>query len=145
MPWCLLTRAYIVLSLLVRQIRKNNCQHHHRQHHCLPSYHHSYLIPFFTHLAIIVSIVKSTGIIWGVLSYMHIIRLLDGWNEMKRQTLLMITIIIILTRSYAALWAADLDWIVGPGYSLGRHTQGNQKRHWRTRGHNWPLRGAGQE
>ena len=23
------------------------------------------------------------------------------------------------TRSYAALWAADLDWIVGPGYSLG--------------------------
>ena len=25
-----------------------------------------------------------------------------------------------LTRSYAALRAADLDWIVGPGYSLGR-------------------------
>ena len=24
------------------------------------------------------------------------------------------------TRSYAALRAADLDWIVGPGYSLGR-------------------------
>ena len=24
-----------------------------------------------------------------------------------------------LTRSYAALWAADLDWIVGPGYSSG--------------------------
>ena len=23
------------------------------------------------------------------------------------------------TRSYAALQAADLDWIVGPGYSLG--------------------------
>ena len=23
------------------------------------------------------------------------------------------------TRSYAALRAADLDWIVGPGYSLG--------------------------
>jgi len=23
------------------------------------------------------------------------------------------------TRSYAALWAADLEWIVGPGYSLG--------------------------
>ena len=27
--------------------------------------------------------------------------------------------IFYLTRSYAALRAADLDWIVGPGYSLG--------------------------
>ena len=27
-------------------------------------------------------------------------------------------IIIIITRSYAALQAADLDWIVGPGYSF---------------------------
>ena len=34
----------------------------------------------------------------------------------------MITIIIILTRSYAALWAADLEGIVGPGYSLGGYT-----------------------
>ena len=25
------------------------------------------------------------------------------------------------TRSYAALRAADLDWIIGPGYSLGRY------------------------
>ena len=30
-----------------------------------------------------------------------------------------IMIIIIITRSYAALRAADLDWIVGPGYSPG--------------------------
>ena len=28
--------------------------------------------------------------------------------------------IFYTTRSYAALRAADLDWIVGPGYSLGR-------------------------
>ena len=28
-------------------------------------------------------------------------------------------ITIIITRSYAALRAADLDWIVGPKYSLG--------------------------
>ena len=28
-------------------------------------------------------------------------------------------IIIRFTRSYATLRAADLDWIVGPGYSLG--------------------------
>ena len=25
----------------------------------------------------------------------------------------------LYTRSYAALLAADLEWIVGPGYSLG--------------------------
>ena len=57
---------------------------------------------------------------------MHIIRLLDGWNEKKRQTLLMITIIIILTRSYAALWAADLDWIVFYQiyYVLSNHNRG---------------------
>ena len=30
-----------------------------------------------------------------------------------------IIIIIIITRSYATLRAADLDWIVGPGYSPG--------------------------
>ena len=29
-------------------------------------------------------------------------------------------VIFLGTRSYAALRAADLDWIVGPGYSLGR-------------------------
>ena len=29
-------------------------------------------------------------------------------------------IFLLKTRSYAALRAADLDWIVGPGYSLGR-------------------------
>ena len=29
--------------------------------------------------------------------------------------------ILIHTRSYAALQAADLDWIIGPGYSLGRY------------------------
>ena len=36
--------------------------------------------------------------------------------------LLLISILfIIITRSYAALRAADLEWIVGPGYSLGRY------------------------
>ena len=33
---------------------------------------------------------------------------------------------IYLTRSYAALRAADLDWIVGPGYSLGRVNSGEK-------------------
>ena len=31
-----------------------------------------------------------------------------------------------ITRSYAALRAADLDWIVGPGYSLGRVHSGEK-------------------
>ena len=43
-----------------------------------------------------------------------------------------------VTRSCAALRAADLDWIVGPGY---RH----RHKTWQTRGHNWHGRGAGQE
>ena len=34
--------------------------------------------------------------------------------------------IFIITRSYAALRAADLDWIVGPGYSLGRVHSGEK-------------------
>ena len=46
--------------------------------------------------------------------------------------MIMIIIIIMImmvmyTRSYAALRAADLDWIVRPVYSLGRVH--NQKRH----------------
>ena len=32
------------------------------------------------------------------------------------------------TRSYAALRAADLDWIVWPGYSLGRYILGCSQR-----------------
>ena len=32
-----------------------------------------------------------------------------------------VSIIIIITRSYAAPRAADLEWIVGPGYSLEKH------------------------
>ena len=36
-------------------------------------------------------------------------------------------IIITITRSYAALRAADLEWIVGPGYSLGGYTM--EKHH----------------
>ena len=35
-------------------------------------------------------------------------------------------LIVFCTRSYAALRAADLDWIVGPGYSLGRVHSGEK-------------------
>ena len=34
---------------------------------------------------------------------------------------------IITTRSCAALWAADLDWIVGPEYSLGGYIFGDSQ------------------
>ena len=43
--------------------------------------------------------------------------------------------IISLTRSYAALRAADLDWIVGPGYSLGRGHSGEKT--WKTNLEPW--------
>ena len=52
------------------------------------------------------------------------------------------------TRSCAALRAADLDWIVGPEYSLGGYIFGDSqllRRRSVTRSHNWPGRGAGQE
>ena len=35
---------------------------------------------------------------------------------------------IMKTRSYAALRAADLDWIIGPGYSLGGYILGCSQR-----------------
>ena len=34
--------------------------------------------------------------------------------------IIIVFIAIMITRSYAALQAADLDWIVRPGYKLGR-------------------------
>ena len=55
-------------------------------------------------------------------------------------------LIVFCTRSYAALRAADLDWIIGPGYSSGGYILGEnhekptwnhekpgitEKRHWR--------------
>ena len=43
-------------------------------------------------------------------------------EEMQRER----GFVIIYTRSYAALRAADLDWIVGPGYSLGRVHSGEK-------------------
>ena len=61
--------------------------------------------------------------------------------------------IVWMTRSYAALRAADLDWIIGPGYSSGGYIFGGKPwktnlEPWKTRnngktsltqGHNWPL------
>ena len=43
-------------------------------------------------------------------------------------------IIINITRFYAALRAADLDWIVGPEHSLGRKEEGRNKQKRDTRG-----------
>ena len=45
---------------------------------------------------------------------------------------------ITFTRSWAALRAADLDWIVGPGYSLGRYIlEKNHEKPWRTNLEPW--------
>ena len=44
-------------------------------------------------------------------------------------------LLFFLTRSYAALRAADLDWIVGPGYSLGRVNSGEKP--WKTNLEPW--------
>ena len=45
------------------------------------------------------------------------------------------------TRSYAALRAADLDWIVGPGYSLGQYILGknHEKPTWNHENHEKPT------
>ena len=67
--------------------------------------------------------------------------------------------LFVYTRSSAALRAADLDWIVGPEYSLGGYIFGDsqlwtgeggqgrnkQKRYLLMRGHKWPGRGVEQE
>ena len=44
-----------------------------------------------------------------------------------------------ITRSYAALRAADLDWIVGPGYSSGRYILGknHEKPTWNREKPTW--------
>ena len=46
---------------------------------------------------------------------------------------------LLYTRSYAALRAADLDWIVGPGYSLGRYILGknHEKPTWNSEKPTW--------
>ena len=48
---------------------------------------------------------------------MHGIRMLVSQIDMTITFTTTIIINIIITRSYAALRAVDLDWIVGPGYS----------------------------
>ena len=59
-----------------------------------------------------------------------IVAILQPWKYLNNQNIaitikmimfiiIIIVLVIIKTRSYAALRAADLDWIVGPGYSLG--------------------------
>ena len=40
----------------------------------------------------------------------------DGSIEMV--TMINAALLVYVTRSYAALRATDLDWIIGPGYSL---------------------------
>ena len=43
-------------------------------------------------------------------------------------SIILVVILIMTTRSYAALRAADLDWIVGPEYSSGMYILGFSQR-----------------
>ena len=45
----------------------------------------------------------------------------NGGESTLKCTDISCSVFFIITRSYAALRAADLDWIVGPGYSSGRY------------------------
>ena len=48
---------------------------------------------------------------------------------MTKTTMMIITMTsITITRSYAALWAADLDWIVRPGYSSVGYILGENRK-----------------
>ena len=51
---------------------------------------------------------------------------------LRKLTEMVVMIVIMVTRSYAALRAADLDWIVGPGYSLGGNIlkKNHEKQTW---------------
>ena len=55
---------------------------------------------------------------------------MDPYQTIQRLNKASDLVIIIITRSYAALWAADLDWIIGPGYSLGGYIleKNNEKK-----------------
>ena len=57
----------------------------------------------------------------------------EVWLIQRNLMMLYLSVHVYLfmyTRSYAALRAADLDWIVGPGYSLGRVHSGEKP--WKT-------------
>ena len=94
-------------GIVVSQIR-NNCHHNHR--HSSP--------PLFTFLSSLIPChilypisyhcfqnyrLYSPQSSCGALRFMHIISLFDGWNERKSQTLIMITLIIILIPANIAI------------------------------------------
>ena len=63
---------------------------------------------------------------WFEFHNIHIRELeIKHWHKGPKALILVIEF-FKQTRSYAALRAADLDWIVGPGYSLGRVHSGEK-------------------
>ena len=63
-----------------------------------------------------------------VLHILHILHILPTLHILHILHIMRIMHIMLImhTRSYAALRAADLDWIVGPGYSLRRVHSGEK-------------------
>ena len=87
--------------------------------------------------------IDITAVHWGRDETYHSLASKDGFDTKVDPYTYYLTFASIhlykhffLTRSYAALRAADLDWIVGPGYSLGRVYPGEKP--WKTN------RGGGQ-
>ena len=64
---------------------------------------------------------KKGVLFWQFLCWNFWVFLSKWW---PRKCLESLRICLKKTRSYAALRAADLDWIVGPGHSLGRYILG---------------------
>ena len=84
---------------------------------------------------------QKTG--WTIHSFFLVLSGLEKSFTLDMITRGQSTTIFLSTRSYAALRAADLDWIVGPGYSFGgymleknhekpRKTMKNHEKPWKS-------------
>ena len=62
--------------------------------------------------------------VWSELNWLHTVTTYIQVNPLWKQVGGSKYVRFSLTRSYAALRAADLDWIIGPGYSSGGYILG---------------------
>ena len=106
-------------------------QHHHhyyyhRHHHHLNAPHAKIIVQQITRRVLPKRPRQTTRVHYQLVP--------NHWKETDMaQVIIVISVFIIIfnitnTRSYAALRAADLDWIVGPGYSPGGYILGCSQR-----------------
>ena len=62
--------------------------------------------------------------LWYVACYCSLLECRKADNGLLELCQSILIYLFLLTRSYAALRAADLDWIIGPGYSSGGYILG---------------------